>query len=70
MKLLSYITILCAPIFTLFFFSSYREEKPLYIGGLCCFIAIIAISIIMGRKKDKQTSLLWFDNMQLYMVDS
>ncbi len=51
MKLLSYITILCAPIFTLFFFSSYREEKPLYIGGLCCFIAIIAISIIWAERK-------------------
>lgn len=54
MKLFSYITILCAPIFTFKFFSSFREEKSLYIGGICCFIAIIAISIICaGRKTNK-----------------
>ena len=51
MKLLSYITLLCAPTFTLLFFSSFREEQPLYIAGLCCFIAIIAISIIWAERK-------------------
>ena len=51
MKFLSYITIICASIFTLYFFSSFREEQPLYIGGLCCFIAIIVVSIIWAERK-------------------
>ena len=50
MKHLSYITIICASIFTLYFFSSFREEQPLYIGGLCCFIAIIVASIIWAER--------------------
>lgn len=51
MKYISYITIVCASIFTLYFFSSFREEQPLYIGGLCCFIAIIVASIIWAERK-------------------